>query len=49
MFGLQHLQKGPITGEKTFLILLAGLTFLSTIIANPVNDNDTTFIGKLVD
>ena len=49
MFGLQYLLKRPIIGEKTLLILLAGLTFLSTINANPVNDNDTTFIGKLVD
>ena len=49
MFGLQHLLKRPIIGEKTLLILLTALTFFSTINANPVNDNDSTFIGKLVD
>lgn len=49
MFGLQHLPRGSFIGEKTLLILLTGLTFLLIINADPVNINDTTFIGKLVD
>ena len=49
MFGLQYLLKRPIIGEKTLLILLAGLTFLSLINANPVNVSNTTFTGKLVE
>ena len=48
MFGLEHLLRRSIIGEKTLLILLAGLTFLSLINAVPVNVNDT-IIGKLVE
>ena len=50
MFGLQHLLRKPIFGEKPHVVLLAGLTFLSLInAAGPVNVNDTTFTGKLVE
>ena len=48
MFGLEHLLRRSFIGEKTLLILLAGLTFLSLINAVPVNVNDTN-IGKLVE
>ena len=50
MFGLRRLLKKTIFGEKPHVILLTGLTFLSLInAAGPVNINDTTFTGKLVE